>query len=237
MCLSFRSDVLQRRVCPTFSLLTSQLTALFPAELPVISVPLMGRQCKVEARGIMAETAGALVTASLLSKPAQWQSGNFPLNYRKKRCRLPHVITETCTSYVCDVLCERKSVHQTPTRTRKHTATRNDLLSVLIEAGYRHTVERSGMSRARLRVKRLFPVVGVTLVTTRRNMVYKVHHKYSRGTKMTHYAQTMQHVITHMTKQTKQRSRTIICPVDLALPPFILAGDNTSLLNFLFVAY
>lgn len=58
------SDVFQRRVCSTFSLLTSHLPALFPVELPLISVPLMGKKCKGEAQGIMNETAGALVTAS-----------------------------------------------------------------------------------------------------------------------------------------------------------------------------
>ena len=79
------SRVCQRRVCSSFSMPTSHLPASFPAESPVISAPLMGKQCEGEARGITTETAGALVTASVFSKPAQWQSGNFPLNHRKRR--------------------------------------------------------------------------------------------------------------------------------------------------------
>lgn len=64
--------------------------AHFPSPSPVPSgVPTNqrsfdGEAMQGEAQGIMTETAGALVTASLFSKPAQWQSGNFPLNHRKK---------------------------------------------------------------------------------------------------------------------------------------------------------
>lgn len=113
-----RLDCLQRRLQEAcllhlFSMPTSHLRAPFPAELPVIRAPLMGEAMQGEARGITTETAGALVTASLFSKPAQWQSGNFPLNRRKrkkkgkkrkeekkkgkKRTGPAHVIAEKCT--------------------------------------------------------------------------------------------------------------------------------------------
>lgn len=65
------------------------LHAHFPSPSPVPSgVPsnqrsFDGEAAQGEAQGIMTETAGALVTASMFSKPAQRQSGNFPLNHRK----------------------------------------------------------------------------------------------------------------------------------------------------------
>lgn len=46
------SDVSKRRVCSTFSMPTSHLGALFPAEFPVISVPLMGKQCRERHKGL-----------------------------------------------------------------------------------------------------------------------------------------------------------------------------------------
>lgn len=67
-----------------------------------------------EAQGIMTETAGALVTASLFSKPAQWQSGNFPLNHRKKMvgnmaCTRNH--RKMYTVHLCTAMCKERHAH------------------------------------------------------------------------------------------------------------------------------
>lgn len=45
-------------------------------------------------------------------------------------------------------------MHQTPACISKHTATHNDHLNVLIEPSYRDVDGHSGMSEARLRVKK-----------------------------------------------------------------------------------
>lgn len=71
-----------------------------------------------EAQGIMTETAGALVTASLFSKPAQWQSGNFPLNHRKEMvgnmaCTRNH---KKMYEEHLSLLCARKGMHKVHTQ-------------------------------------------------------------------------------------------------------------------------
>lgn len=58
--------------------------SLVPRGVPSNQRSFDGEAVQGEAQGIMTETAGALVTASMFSKPAQRQSGNFPLNQKKK---------------------------------------------------------------------------------------------------------------------------------------------------------
>ena len=90
--------------CSLEACLLLLLRAHFPSPSPVPSgVPsnqrsFDGEAVQGEAQGIMTETAGALVTASMFSKPATTAIWEFSTESQKKIWE--DVITEKCTQYI-----------------------------------------------------------------------------------------------------------------------------------------